>query len=88
MTYLRHHDCIAKCGKPDTLDAAAALEKRGMIARVGEWSGPNPGIIFHLTEKGMGAFGYGATPIDQLKSALSSGKKVVDVSIKERPIVA
>ena len=75
VAYMKDHGLMCKAGKPDTLEAAAALERRGIISKVGDWSGPSPGVVYHMTQKGVETFSlFRPSPLTQFKDVLAGSK--------------
>ena len=56
MRYMESNKGVAWVGQPDTLEAAKALEGRGMVVKVGEFEGKP---YYRMTRKGETSMGIG-----------------------------
>jgi len=74
INYMKSNNCMAKVGKPDTMEAAAALERRGMIEKVGSHKGQP---IYHMTDKAIEVYtGKRPAPVATLNDSIAVGSRL------------
>jgi len=72
LNYMKSNNMVAWIGKPDTLEAAKALESRGIVERIGEFEGKP---YYRLSRKGEESLGL--APTSSIKMGAIDSKKIL-----------